>query len=29
MNEYIDYLFEDVESGEQFCVEICKTKYMT
>ena len=29
MKEYIDYLFEDVESGEQFFVEICKTENMT
>jgi hypothetical protein len=27
--EYIDYLFEDVESGEQFLVEICKTETMS
>ena len=29
MKEYIDYLFEDTESGEQFFVEICKTENMT
>ena len=29
MKEYIDYLFEDEESGEKFFVEICKTKNMT
>ena len=29
MKEYIDYLFEDVKSGEQFFVEICKTENMT
>ena len=29
MKKYIDYLFEDVESGEQFFVEICKTENMT
>ena len=29
MKKYIDYLFEDVESGEKFFVEICKTESMT
>lgn len=29
MKKYIDYLFEDAESGERFFVEICKTKDMT
>ena len=29
MDEYIYYLFEDAESGEQFFVEICKTENMT
>ncbi len=29
MKKYIDYLFEDEESGEKFFVEICKTKNMT
>ena len=29
MKEYIDYLFEDVESGEQFFVEICKAENIT
>lgn len=29
MKKYIDYLFEDAESGERFFVEICKNKIMT
>ena len=29
MKKYIDYLFEDVESGERFFVEICKNEIMT
>lgn len=29
MKKYIDYLFEDVESGEKFFVEIYKTERMT
>ena len=29
MTKYIDYLFEDVESGEQFFVEIYKTEHKT
>lgn len=29
MKKYIDYLFKDVESGEQFFVEVCKTERMT
>lgn len=29
MEKYIDYLFEDVESGEQFFVEIYKTEHKT
>ena len=29
MKKYIDYLFEDAESGERFFVEICKNENMT
>ena len=29
MKKYIDYLFEDAESGEQFFVEIYKTEHKT
>ena len=29
MKKYIDYLFEDEESGERFFVEICKNEIMT
>ena len=29
MKKYIDYLFEDAESGERFFVEICKNEIMT
>ena len=29
MKKYIDYLFEDAESGERFFVEICKNESMT
>ena len=29
MKKYIDYLFEDEESGERFFVEICKNESMT
>ena len=29
MKKYIDYLFEDAESGERFFVEICKNENVT
>lgn len=29
MKKYIDYLFEDAESGEKFFVEICKNENVT
>ena len=29
MKKYIDYLFEDEESGEKFFVEICKNENVT